>query len=259
MMLLRLLLVLLVAAPPHVLSQVASGTHTPSVGACPPDFNLIRDAGSSDASCRLSAAENAYIQARRLEVLPGAWASYLQSVKNTQAPLPDYVSAILGSGSAPWSHTPTLGIAVSGGGYRAAIFGAGAMNALDGRNATSQGAGTGGLLQAASYVSGLSGGSWLVGSLAQADFPMLGDLVKGWNAKFDPLQPTKDATKDAGFFQALVAEIRGKHDVGFQISFADIWSRALSRHFVSGTDENNFFDPALPHGAGVTLSSIAEL
>ena len=61
-------------------------------------------------------------------------------------------------------------IATSGGGYRAAMFGAGVMMGLDGRNQTSVSAGTGGLLQAIDHLSGLSGGSWLVTSLAQAKF-----------------------------------------------------------------------------------------
>jgi lysophospholipase len=52
---------------------------------------------------------------------------------------------------------PRLAIAFSGGGHRAALFGAGVRNALDIRNDSAKNAGTGGLLQAASYVSGLSG------------------------------------------------------------------------------------------------------
>jgi lysophospholipase len=59
---------------------------------------------------------------------------------------------------------PTIAVGVSGGGTRAALYGAGVLNALDGRNFTSVGRGTGGLLQATTYISGLSGGSWLLSS-----------------------------------------------------------------------------------------------
>ncbi|KAJ7221364.1 hypothetical protein GGX14DRAFT_669458 [Mycena pura] len=62
-------------------------------------------------------------------------------------------------------------------------------SALDGRNTTAQHVGTGGLLQAATYVTALSGGSWLVTLLAQANFPEIQDLywsvlIKGMSGKF---------------------------------------------------------------------------
>lgn len=74
---------------------------------------------------------------------------------------------------------PTVGIAVSGGGFRAALVGAGTFNALDGRNTTAVQAGTGGVWQLASYMTGLSGGSWFVGSLAINSNPSIYDLVLG--------------------------------------------------------------------------------
>ena len=52
---------------------------------------------------------------------------------------------------------PRIGIGISGGGYRAAQYGAGVLSALDARNESAKSAGTGGLLQVASYISGLSG------------------------------------------------------------------------------------------------------
>lgn len=79
-----------------------------------------------------------------------------------------------------WTNAgPTVGIAVSGGGFRAALVGAGTFNALDGRNSSSVQAGTGGVLQLASYMTGLSGGSWFVGSFAINDQPTIYDLVLG--------------------------------------------------------------------------------
>ena len=52
---------------------------------------------------------------------------------------------------------PTIGIALSGGGYRAAQYGAGTLMGLDNRNKSAVSAGTGGLLQVSSYMAGLSG------------------------------------------------------------------------------------------------------
>ena len=73
---------------------------------------------------------------------------------------------------------PIIGIALSGGGYRALMNGAGAFAAFDNRtsNSTAQGH-LGGILQAATYISGLSGGSWLVGSLYMQNFPTIQDVL----------------------------------------------------------------------------------
>lgn len=73
---------------------------------------------------------------------------------------------------------PIIGIAISGGGYRALMNGAGAFAAFDNRtsNSTAQGH-LGGILQATTYISGLSGGSWLVGSLYMQNFPTIQDVL----------------------------------------------------------------------------------
>jgi len=100
--------------------SAATGPYTPSFGKCPTDFSLVRLAGSTTQT--LSKGEQDYISARKEQVLPGAWKSYLQSVQGTGATLPSYISDILGGNS---KEKPTLGIAQSGGGLRAAIVGAG--------------------------------------------------------------------------------------------------------------------------------------
>lgn len=94
--------------------------YTPSFGQCPSDFSLVRLAGSTTQA--LSKGESDYILARKEQVLPGAWKTYLNAVQGTGATLPSYISDILGGNS---KETPTLGIAQSGGGLRAAIVGAG--------------------------------------------------------------------------------------------------------------------------------------
>lgn len=73
---------------------------------------------------------------------------------------------------------PNIGIAMSGGGYRALLNGAGAISAFDSRtpNSTSKGH-IGGVLQSATYLSGLSGGSWLVGSMYMNNFTSVQNLL----------------------------------------------------------------------------------
>lgn len=84
----------------------------------------------------------------------------------------------LGNVTANSTLLPTIGIAISGGGYRALISGAGAVAAMDGRsNGSEENGNLGGLLQSATYISGLSGGDWLVGSLYVNNFTSVQDLV----------------------------------------------------------------------------------
>ena len=255
----------LVSAWPFLVhgQSAASIAYTPKVGKCPQGFSLVRRAGSPPYQT-LSTSELEYLQARKSKVLPNAWKTYLANVQNSKASsLPSYASNILNGHS---KDMPNLGIATSGGGYRAALFGAGVLNSLDGRNSSSVKKGTGGLLQAASYLSGLSGGSWLVTSLYQANFPNMQELIfgseakglSGWMTEFGILAPTNDSTQTQGFIAELVSEIRGKHDAGFSVTFGDVWARTLARHFLAGTTKTNFFDNS-SHGAGKTFSGMTDL
>jgi lysophospholipase len=121
---------------------------------------------------------------------------------------------------------PTLGIAVSGGGFRAALYGAGTINALDGRNSTSTSAGTGGVLQMASYLTGLSGGSWFLGSYAIHDMPAIYDLVTGnatnagWILDRNLLLPdgVVSVVDNPAFYDALGHDVDQKEAAGFNTS-----------------------------------------
>lgn len=245
--------------------QLAAAAYTPQFSVCPKGTSLTRL--TSGRSQTLSSQEAAFIGERGSKILPHAWSNYLQNVKAAAASqhiqLPSYVSTILSCISKP----PRLAIATSGGGHRAAIFGAGVLTALDSRNATSTNVGTGGLLQASSYLAGLSGGSWLVGSLIEADFPTFPQLIfgspsagsEGWLAQFDLTQPSSDPQIVEAFVESLVAEVAGKFLAGFPITINDVWARTLSRHFVSGTTADNFFNPNVTHGAGKTLSGLTDM
>ena len=73
---------------------------------------------------------------------------------------------------------PNIGIAVSGGGYRALMNGAGALAAFDSRTPNSTNTGQlGGLMQSATYLAGLSGGGWLVGSIFVNNFTSVQDII----------------------------------------------------------------------------------
>jgi len=255
------------AALQGVNAQTANATaaYTPSFTACPSGFKLVRDAGPV-GNQSLGSQEASFIETRKTQVLPGAFKDYLKNVQATNVTLPDYAVAILnGTGT-----LPQVGIALSGGGYRASVFGAGVLNSFDGRNDTSVSKGTGGLLQATTYISGLSGGSWLLTSFAQANFPTIQTLLfgpenpeengwGGWNTAHDYFNPNGNITLDMALYQQLTNQLRGKFEAGFPVTAIDVWGRLLSYHFLNGTIPSDYFSNASTHGAGVLFSQIADV
>ena len=101
------------------------------------------------------------------------------------------------------SSLPKIGIACSGGGWRALLNGAGALAAFDSRtpDATSKGH-LGGVLQSATYLSGLSGGSWLVGSIYMNNFSTIPSL----------LYANPDQTASGGLWQFSRSLLQGMID-----------------------------------------------
>ncbi|KAH3686673.1 hypothetical protein WICPIJ_002317, partial [Wickerhamomyces pijperi] len=81
----------------------------------------------------------------------------------------------------------TSGIAISGGGYRSFLTGAGLLAAFDDRSYNSTKFGhVGGLLQGSSYIAGISGGSWILMSLILSDFKPIVRLRQEWEI-YEPL------------------------------------------------------------------------
>lgn len=253
---------------PTLGTSVASQAYTPVQVKCPTG-SLVRSAPG------LSPEEASYISTRKSSVLPSAWSSYLANVEayssSHAVTIPDYVHQLLGGGEVP--DGMTVGMAVSGGGYRAAIVGGGIMNAFDGRNTSSVQAGTGGLLQGVSYMSGLSGGGWLVSALTQAGFPTFPDLAFGMEsdnsagetstyggflAQYGFIDASSNLLREADYLANIVAEISGKKAAGFSVTMTDLWARVLARHFVSGTSNANFFKYDSKHGAGSLWSNAAK-
>lgn len=160
------------------------------------------------------------------------------------------------------SSLPNIGIAISGGGYRAMLTGAGVLEAFDSRtpNSTSSGQ-LGGLLQSATYLAGLSGGSWLVGSLYTNNFTSVnqiisqdsedddsGDVWQFGNSIFEgPDTGGIQLLDSAGYYTTILDETDDKRDAGFNLTITDYWGRALSFQLVNATDG----------GPEYTFSSIA--
>ncbi len=93
--------------------------------------------------------ESQYIDSRLKDVIPQAWADWIGN--GSQIGYNQSTIDLFKNNSAK------IGISISGGGYRAAQYGAGVLSGLDARNDSAKQAGTGGLLQVSSYIAGLSG------------------------------------------------------------------------------------------------------
>ena len=135
---------------------------------------------------------------------------------------------------------PTIGIAMSGGGYRALLVGAGAIAAFDERTAGSKEPGNlGGLLQSSTYVSGLSGGGWLVGSIFVNNFTSVQDILAGeanghtsiWNFGRPMLEGPKTRRLPGlslyDYWKLISEQVNGKKQAGFDSSITDYWARTL--------------------------------
>ncbi|KAJ4359720.1 Lysophospholipase 1 [Didymosphaeria variabile] len=160
------------------------------------------------------------------------------------------------------TNLPNIGIAFSGGGYRAMLNGAGALAAFDNRtpNATNSASQLGGLLQASTYIAGLSGGGWLVGSIYMNNFTSVQNIIDQnedgdiWQLGNSILEGPKEGgiqiLNSAQYYSNLVDTVTDKADAagGFDTSLTDYWARALSFQFVNASDG----------GPGYTWSSIQD-
>lgn len=145
----------------------APNNYAPAAVDCPSTRPTIR------LAALLSDNETAWLEVRRNNTI---WAmrNFLGRANITGLDTNAYIDNIARNAS----ELPNIGIAISGGGYRALMNGAGALAAFDNRttNSTNQGQ-LGGLLQATTYLTGLSGGSWLVGSLYVNNFTSVQDII----------------------------------------------------------------------------------
>ncbi|KDQ08042.1 hypothetical protein BOTBODRAFT_139343, partial [Botryobasidium botryosum FD-172 SS1] len=247
-------------------TPLVASSYAPFTNVQCPQEPLLRSVSPTNQS--LHPQEVEYMSVRAPGII-AAWRSWLQ---NTSAIGYD-LDAL---GGADGTRFPKVGIALSGGGYQAAQYGAGVLSALDGRNESAVAAGTGGLLQTASYITGLSGGSWLLTSLVFSSFPTLHDLVLGnidtggsttgwlldahlfWPASTAFATPPNPTRVIGGlnfkWYRTIFNDLKQKVDAG-EISLVEAWTRALAYHFLNGTTRSNFFDDS-NHGKGMFISAL---
>ncbi|KXL49161.1 MAG: hypothetical protein FE78DRAFT_140552, partial [Acidomyces sp. 'richmondensis'] len=225
--------------------------YTPQVSHCPSNVPSIRDASS------LSPDEMAWLPVRRNATV-APMRDLLGRMNITGLDTNSYIDTHKQNASA----LPNIGIAVSGGGYRAMLNAAGHVEAFDSRTPNSTNTGQlGGLLQACTYLSGLSGGNWFVGSLYTNNFTSVanilaqdtdssdsGDLWQLGNSIFEgPATSGIQLLGTADYYAQLVREVSGKANAGFDITITDYWGRSLSYQLVNASEG----------GPAYTFSSIA--
>ncbi|KAI0689772.1 FabD/lysophospholipase-like protein [Cytidiella melzeri] len=182
-----------------------SGNYTPTYIQCPSGETYLRNASQS-----LSSEEIAWLAKRRPNVVQGLQ-SYLTNVGIQDFNVSQYISALNSSEGA----IPTIGFTWSGGGMRSESSDYGQGRAFDSRVAAAVSARTGGLLQATTYVSGLSGGANALGPLGMADFENVEVMLQ---------QGLLSTNASPSAFE----EIFGKQEAGFNVTIADIFAIALN-------------------------------
>ncbi|GEQ66994.1 hypothetical protein JCM33374_g657 [Metschnikowia sp. JCM 33374] len=146
----------------------------------------------------------------------------------------------------------SIGLAFSGGAYRAMLTGAGCFAALDNRTEGAHDNGLGGLVQSATYISGLSGGSWLLGSIVANDFTSIQNILDGKTDIWDLHNSMLEGSSGGMFgvlkyYVQLVADVSAKAAAGFRVTLTDLFARGVS-HQIFPKDGGN--------GAGLTWSDI---
>ncbi|KAH8682344.1 lysophospholipase catalytic domain-containing protein [Xylariales sp. PMI_506] len=233
----------------RALSDSPTGGYAPGVVDCPEDRPTIRSAST------LSPNESAWLETRRQNTIQPMTA-FLEASNITGFDASAYIAA----NQANLTLIPNIALAVSGGGYRALMNGAGFIAAADSRVPGSSDAyGLGGLLQSSTYLAGLSGGGWLVGSIFANNFSTVVQLRDGspgssvWafdSSIFEgPEESGLSILNMAEYWVDIYDQVSQKADAGFNTTITDYWGRALSYQLINATDG----------GPGYTFSSISQM
>lgn len=161
------------------------------------------------------------------------------------------------------NNAPVIGLAVSGGGSQSGLGGLGLWQAFDERYAPAVAAGTGGLQQCLTYLTGLSGGGLLtVSSLsvslpgeklslilmpssATNNFSSISSLRQAVNFTTDyNVGPTGNATE---YYTELFENVGAKAELGFPVSAVDVLGQMFRTYLPKSWGYKSFSDIA---GAG---------
>lgn len=221
------------------ISLEQSNGYQPYFTQCP-SHDIVRKADG------ISNQEKDYIQNRHAKTNP----KLIQFLKS--ANIDDAESIV---NDAAKDRNISIGLSFSGGGYRAMLAGAGQLLALDDSFDDSNSKGLGGILQSSSYLVGLSGGNWLVGTVVLNNGLSVGDIWSGkntiWNLEQTIFnQGGWNIIEIVKYYTRIGESLDAKDEAGFKTSITDVWGRGLS---------NQFFPDDTRGGENVTWSSIRNL
>ncbi|KAK6890630.1 Lysophospholipase 3 [Candida tropicalis] len=199
-----------------------TNSYAPGKIDCPANSSLTRDANE------ISPWEKDWLEGRD-QVSKENLIEFLNHANMTDFDAESYLNGL--------DRSIKIGIAFSGGGYRAMLNGAGQMAALDNRTRGAWEHGLGGLLQASTYLVGLSGGNWLVGSIVMNNWTSVQDILDKneiWDISHSIMNPGGwKVTKTYEYYKGISDSLDEKRDAGFDVSITDTWGRALSYQFFS--------------------------
>ncbi|KAK5118202.1 hypothetical protein LTR85_008182 [Meristemomyces frigidus] len=197
-----------VPAGPRAVSNGYAPVSTPC-----PSAALVRTASG------INAPEATYVASRKA-IADAALISWLDKISNTSA---------FGTAS-----LPSIGLVLSGGGYRALLNEAGILQAFDARERETS---VSGLYQAFTYQTALSGGGWFANSLAAQNWPTVSYLQKTiYEPNFAAGLLVPDNIGALSSYGAIVSDIVAKADAGYNVSLADVYGRLLGYNLFTGAD-----------------------
>lgn len=226
----------------------ATTSYAPFRVQCPTNRPLLRMSGSAIQKTQtLSQDEQAFLKGRQ-SVTSSLWRNFFTDGPGKATGYQN--TPLMAPKQNDW---PVLGIAHSGGGERATLYGAGVLNALDSGTISSP---IRGVYQLASYSTGLSGGSWLVASMTAHNYPTLPNLLSRLRLDLDIILPGGAFYNSWQFFQNILFVVLQKKLAGFTTSMVDYWGVALGQHFLPAVTTDNFYSSSFttPRGAGITFS-----
>ncbi|BAO37882.1 lysophospholipase [Kluyveromyces marxianus DMKU3-1042] len=223
-----------------------SNGYKPSKVDCDDNINLVRDASS------VSDNESDWLKKRNQVTLPALKDFLKRGFKNFTSD-----TSLIDNLLSDESKAPKIAVACSGGGYRAMLSGAGMLSAMDNRTDGANEHGLGGLLQSATYLAGLSGGNWLVGTLAYNNWTSVQAIVNNMTQDDSIWDISHSIVTPGGFniFESISRwddisdAVEDKKDAGYNTSITDIWGRALSY---------GFFPSLKDGGVGYTIDSLRD-
>lgn len=207
---------LVVNASPFLVPRQAS-SYAPVAVQCPSDplTRSVRHIGD------ISADEQNYYDSRK-PMAQQALKSWFETVQKNNNVTFDLCEDL-----------PTMALAISGGGDRAALNGAGIIQAYDDREAKKTS--MSGLYQTFMYEAATSGSNEMTGALERMDWPLVTDLINDLYANTFPvpiLYPNGTKAASKPIYDEIELQLEQKYAAGFRVSLIDVLGRLYGYHFI---------------------------